>query len=370
MSIEFSQEHEELRQSVRRFLDDKSSEQQVRALMESDEGYDRETWSQMATQLGLQGLIIPEEFGGAGMSQVELTIVMEEMGKSLFCGPYFSTVMAINALHLLGDESSQKELLPGIASGETLATLAFSEEGDGWDVTSVKTEAKESQGVWTLHGEKAYVIDGHIADVLLVIARTEQGLSLFRVAGDSGGLERKLLPTLDLTRKLASVSLSAVPALRISGGEDRSKELEELQSLAIASLAAEQAGGAQQCLEMSTDYAKTRMQFGRAIGSFQAIKHRCADMLVAVEFAKSAAYHAGFAAGGDRDEALLSTSMAKAYCSDAYFDAAADTIQIHGGMGFTWEHPAHLYFKRAKSSSILFGDASHHRERLSHRLSI
>jgi alkylation response protein AidB-like acyl-CoA dehydrogenase len=200
-----------------------------------------------------------------------------------------------------------------------------------------------------------------VADVLLVAAHTDAGLELFRVDADAAGVERRPLPTLDLTRKLAHVSFANTPATRVSR-RDQTAGLGRVLALTVAALAAEQVGGAQKCLEMATEYAKTRLQFGRPIGSFQGIKHKCAEMLVAVEFAKSAAYNACFAAAGDEPDFLESAALAKAYCSEAYFRAAADNIQIHGGMGFTWEHPAHLYFKRAKASELLFGDAAHHRE--------
>ena len=207
------------------------------------------------------------------------------------------------------------------------------------------------------------MLDGHVADTLLVAARTDDGLGLFRVDARAEGLSRALVPSLDTTRKLATVELAATPAQLVSRG-DQTANLERALALTVCALAAEQVGGAQRCLEMATDYAKTRLQFGRPIGSYQAIKHKCADMLVAVEFAKSAAYAACFAAANDAADLLEAAALAKAYCSEAYFQVAAENIQIHGGMGFTWEHPAHLYFKRAKASDLLFGDAAHHRERL------
>jgi alkylation response protein AidB-like acyl-CoA dehydrogenase len=370
MSFTITPEHDELRQTVRRFLAEKSPLTAVRKLMTTDAGFDDGVWKQMAEQIGLQGLIVPEAHGGAGMGPAELAIVMEEMGRVLFCAPFLSTVLATQALVLAGSDDAQKDLLPGIAAGTTRATLAYVERGAGWDPGAARATATQSGSTWKIDGEKAFVLDGHTADVLLVTARTGDGLSLFRVDGDAPGVERKALPTLDLTRKLADVTLKGAPATRIGAAGDATAALERAVRWAIVALAAEQAGGAQRCLETATEYAKTRLQFGRPIGSFQAIKHRCADMLVTVEFAKSAAYAAAAALGEDEDSAAEATAIAKSYCSEAFFQAAGENIQIHGGMGFTWEADAHLYFKRAKSSSLLFGDPVEHRTKLAARLGL
>jgi len=371
MDFEFTQEHDELRQTVRRLLDNDSTEQKVRSVMATDEGFDRALWVKMAEQMGLQGLIIPEEHGGAGMGMVELAIVLEEMGAALLCAPYLSTaVLATSALLHSGDTQAQADILPGIAAGTTIASVALAEPGCGWDFATTQTRATTDGDAWRLDGEKSFVLDGHVADVILVAARTSDGLGLFRIEGVADGLERTLLPTLDLTRKLANLRLAGVRAQRVGSG-DATAVLAHVVRCATVALACEQVGGTQRCLDMATEYAKTRLQFGRAIGSFQAIKHRCADILVDVEFARSAAYYAAFCAAGEREEELaLAVHMAKSFCSDAYFHAAAENIQIHGGMGFTWEHPAHLYFKRAKSSATLFGDAGQHREQLADQLGL
>jgi alkylation response protein AidB-like acyl-CoA dehydrogenase len=371
MDFHFTEEQEELRRTVRRFVESKSEEAVVRRLMQTDEGYDPALWKQMAEQLGLQGLIVPAESGGAGLGFVEMSIVLEEMGRALFCAPFFSSaVLGATTVALGGDDAARADLLPAIASGEKIVSVAIAEDGGGWSPADVKTRAAKKGDGWTLDGVKSYVLDGHVADFLVVAARTPEGLGLFQVAGESPGMKRSLLPTLDLTRKLARIELSATPAHRL-GSADASQAVERVLLFAAVALAAEQVGGAQRCLEMSTEYAKTRLQFGRPIGSFQAIKHRCADMLVEVEFAKSAAYHAAFtAAEGPEKELATAARMAKSYCSEAYLHAAAETIQIHGGMGFTWEHPAHLYFKRAKSSAMLFGDPVYHRERLAQEIGL
>ncbi|MBW3668569.1 MAG: acyl-CoA/acyl-ACP dehydrogenase [Actinobacteria bacterium] len=371
MNFAFSEEQEELRKSVRRFLEDKSPSTEVRRLMETTEGYDAAVWDQMANQLGLQGLAIPEEFGGSGYGYVELIVVLEEMGRALLCAPYFSTIaLAANALLASGDDAAKKEFLPGIASGETIATVALTEDSGRWDEAGITATANKAGDGYTLDGTKSFVLDGHTASLILVAARTGAGIGLFAVDGGAAGLTRTPLSTMDQTRKQARLELSGVPARLVGGEGDGWRILGKTLDLAAIALAAEQVGGAQLCLEMAVQYAKDRVQFGRPIGSFQAIKHKCADMLLEVESAKSAAYYAGWAAAEDNDEVPVVASLAKAYCSDAYFHAAAENIQIHGGIGFTWEHDAHLYFKRAKSSELLFGDPAYHRELLAQRIGL
>jgi alkylation response protein AidB-like acyl-CoA dehydrogenase len=371
MNFAFSEEQEELRSAVRRFMQEKSPETEVRRLMETEDGYDPAVWSQMADQLGLQSLTIPEEYGGSGFSYVELIVVLEEMGNVLLCAPFFSTVaLATNALLTSGDEQAKKDLLPGLASGQTIGTLAITEDNGRWDFDGIALAARESGGSWTLDGHKSFVLDGHSANLILVVGRTPAGLSLFAVEGDAAGLSRTSLPTMDQTRKQARLVFESTPARLIGTNGGAAEGLTKTLDLAAVALAAEQVGGAQHCLDSSVDYAKNRIQFGRPIGSFQAIKHKCADMLLEVESAKSAAYYAGWAAAEDSDELPVVASLAKSYCSEAYFHAAAENIQIHGGIGFTWEHDAHLYFKRAKSSELLFGDPAYHRELLAQRIGI
>ncbi len=371
MNFAFSEEQEELRNIVRQFLEAKSPEAAVREQMDTERGYDPEVWSQMAEQLGLQSLIIPEEFGGQGFGYVELTVVLEEMGRSLVCAPYFSSVvLAANTVLQSGDDDAKAALLPGIASGETIATLAFTEANGKWDESGIEATATDDGGTWKITGTKMYVLDGHVADVVLVAARTRAGVSLFHVPGDAAGLTRTPLSTMDQTRKQAKLDFDGVDATLVGVDGSGWDTLSTVLDLAAVGLAAEQVGGAQMCLDMAVEYAKVRVQFGRPIGSFQAIKHKCADMLLEVESAKSAAYYAGWCASEMNDELPSVASLAKAYCSDAYFHSAAENIQIHGGIGFTWEHPAHLYFKRAKSSELLFGDPTYHRELLAQRIGI
>ena len=367
MNFAFSEEQEELRKTVRAFLEQKSSEAEVRRLMETEEGYDTAVWKQMGEQLGLQGLAIPEEYGGSGYSWIELAIVLEEQGRRLLPAPYFSTVvLAANALLLSGDDAAKKAHLPGIASGETIATLAFTESNGRWDEEGITLTAEGGK----LNGEKMFVLDGHLANLIIVAARSGSGVSLYAVQGDAAGLTRTALSTMDQTRKQAKLEFKDVQGELIGTEGQGWSVLEKVLDLAAVGLANEQVGGAQLVLEMAVQYAKDRIQFGRPIGSFQAIKHKCADMLLEVESAKSAAYYAAWCAAEMNDELPSVASLAKAYCSEAYFHAAAENIQIHGGIGFTWEHPAHLYFKRAKSSELLFGDPTYHRELLAQRIGI
>jgi alkylation response protein AidB-like acyl-CoA dehydrogenase len=371
VNFAFSDEQEELRTIVRQFLENKSDEAAVREQMDTEQGYDEAVWSQMAEQMGLQGLIIPEEFGGSGYSYVELIVVLEEMGRALLCAPYFSSVvLAANALLHSDDDEAKKALLPGIASGETVATLAFTEENGRWDESGITMVATPDGDGWSLSGTKMFVLDGHTADVIVVAARTDAGVSLFHLPGDADGLTRTPLSTMDQTRKQARLDFDGVSATLVGTDGAGWSVMERVLDLTAVALAAEQVGGAQMCLDMAVQYAKDRVQFGRPIGSFQAIKHKCADMLLEVESAKSAAYYAGWCAAELNDELPSVASLAKAYCSEAYFHAAAENIQIHGGIGFTWEHPAHLYFKRAKSSELLFGDPTYHRELLAQRIGI
>jgi alkylation response protein AidB-like acyl-CoA dehydrogenase len=371
MNFGFTAEQDELRKMVRRFLEDKSPETEVRRLMATSEGYDPDVWKLMANELALQGLGIPEKFGGQGFGPVELYVVFEEMGAALMCAPYFSTVaLAATALLNSGDEAAQAAHLPGIASGATIATLATTDDSGNWDLEATGVTATKSGDGYTLTGTKNYVIDGNTANLILVTATTPEGLSLFAVGGGASGLTRTNLPTMDQTRKQSRIEFDKVAAILVGKSGGALAGLEKTMQMAAASLAAEQVGGAQRVLNNAVDYAKNRIQFGRPIGSFQAIKHKCADMLLEVESAKSAAYYAAWASQEDNEELAIASSLAKSYCSEAYFHCAAENIQIHGGIGFTWEHHAHLYFKRAKSSELLLGDPAYHRELLAQRLGI
>lgn len=371
MKVIFSQEQTELRHVLRRFLQEKSAESSVREQMESIEGYDRQVWQQMSEQLGLQSLIIPELAGGEGFGYLELSILMEEMGRALLCAPFFSTiVLAANALIHSEDNDAQAQWLPKIAAGAITATLAHTEENGSWDVNDVHATATPHNERWAISGEKFFVLDGHTADLIILSARTSNGVSLFVVQGSAKGLTRTPMATMDQTRKQASLEFDGVEATLIGVNGNGPEVLRRVLDLAAIALAAEQVGAAQKCLEMAVDYAKLREQFGRSIGSFQAIKHKCADMLLDVESARATAYHASWCADDADEELSTIASLAKSFCSDAFTRTASENIQIHGGIGFTWEHPAHLYFKRAKSSDSLLGDSTYHRDLLATRIGI
>ena len=376
MNFAFSDEQEELRRTIRRFCEERSPSAEVRRLMDTPEGYDEVVWKQMAEELALQGIHVPEEFGGQGFSFVELGIVLEEFGRALFPTPYFSSVaVAANALLNVGSEADKKELLPAIAGGQRIATLALAEPSGRWEAGAITTEATPDGDGYTLTGTKSYVTDGAGASLILVAARLagtsgEDGIGLFAVEGDADGLSRTPLDTIDRTRKQATLQLNGVRGRAIGEpGEAWPALARTLDQVAVC-LSAEMVGGADRCLEMAVQYAKDRVQFGRPIGQFQAVKHRCANMLLQVESARTASYYALWTAAGDDDELGLVAPLAKAFCSEAYFTCASDNIQVHGGIGFTWEHDAHLYFRRAKSSELLFGDAAYHRTRLADRLGI
>jgi alkylation response protein AidB-like acyl-CoA dehydrogenase len=375
MILGVTEEQEELRASVRRFLADRAPITAVRELMETTDGLDAGVWRQAGEQLGLQGIAIPEQYGGAGFSFAEQAIVLEELGAALYGGPYLaSAVLATTALLASPDEDARKAYLPGIASGDTIATLAFTEEDGSWEPDAIRLTANPAQddsaGGWQLDGRKSFVLDGHTANLILVVARTGDALSLFAVPAEASGLTRTALPTLDQTRKLARLDFAAVPATLIGSVGDGQAVLSRTLDVAAIAQAAEQLGGAQRALDMAVEYAKVRHQFGRPIGSFQAIKHRCADLLLEVESLRSAVQYAAAAVAEDSAEVPVVAALVKAYASDVYFHVAAENIQIHGGIGFTWEHDAHLYFKRAKASELFLGDASYHREHLATRIGL
>jgi len=376
MRFAFTDEQEQFRSILRRFLEDKSPTTEVRRLMETETGCDREVWKQLSSELGLTAIHIPESYGGQGFGHVELGIAMEEMGRALLCAPYFaSTVMAATAILEAGTEEQKRALLPAIASGDTIATLAVAEDSGQWNAAGVAATATASTGAYTLDGRKSFVLDGHTADLIVVAARApgsrdEDGLSLFTVAGDAKGLTRTPLQSLDPTRKLARLTLDGVPAELLGAAGKAAGPVARTLDLAAVALANEMVGGAEKLRESAMDYAGMRMQFGRPIASFQTLKHKAADMLIDVELAKSAAYYAAEAAD-ERDPDLPAlASLAKACASEAYMQTAAHTIQIHGGIGFTWDNDTHLWFKRAKSSEVFLGNPAYHRELLMQRWNV
>ena len=379
MDFGFNQEQELLRATARKFFENECTSEFVRARMAEPAGVTDEFWKKLAEQ-GWLGLIYPEDYDGTGLGFVDLTVLMEEMGRAVMPGPFFSTVLLGGlAIHEAGSAAQKKEWLSKISAGQAKATLAFTEPNARWDAAGVTVTARESAGKFTLTGTKLFVLDAHVADVIVVAARTregkrpEEGLSLFLVPKGAKGLDVKLLPTMDQTRKLCEVTFNdvTVGADALLGAKDNAwAPLSRVLDRATVALCAEMCGGAQRVLDMTTDYAKIRVAFGKPIGSYQGVKHRAADMLVEVENAKSLTYYAAWAVDENVPEAPLAASMAKAYVSDAYRRTAGAGIQLHGGIGFTWEHDLHLFFKRAKSSEFTFGDASYHRERVAQLISL
>lgn len=370
MSVGLTAEREELARSVRDFLTERAPMREVRRLMGDPVGFDRDTWQQMGSQLALQGIALSEEYGGAGYGYAELGVVLEQMGRSLTPSPFFACVaLAVPALQAADDKDALRSFGPRLAAGELIATLAWVEDDGAWS-GGTRCVATPSGDGWKLDGHKSYVIDGTNADLILVVAQGPTGPSLFAVEAGASGLERTALPTFDQTRRLARLTFKATPA-RLVGEAGRGEEiLRSALDRACVLLAVEMVGGAQACLDLAVQYAKQREQFGRPIGSFQAIKHKCAEILVELEGARSAAYYGCWAADASPEELPIVASIAKAVGSEAFFRAAADNLQIHGGIGVTWEHDAHLYLKRATASSELLGDPSSHRQRIADLLDL
>jgi alkylation response protein AidB-like acyl-CoA dehydrogenase len=364
--FEFSAEQQALRESVRAFARAVSPEPEVRRAMTRPDGYDRAVWARMAGELGLPGIAVPQQYGGAGAGLVEAAIVLEETGRFLLPGPLLSTLLAAAAIVRVADDRVAGLLLPGICAGETTATLAVAEAGGSWDAGGVRCMATQVAGGWRLDGRKRYVPDAYAAGLIVTAARTPDGVALFAVDRGAGGVTVEPLTAFDLTRRLSDVALDAAPAVPLA--DPGAQPVDEVLDVVGVLVAAEQVGTAQAALDMAVGYARERVQFGRVIGSFQAIKHMCADVLLDVESARSAAYFAAWAADSDPGDLAFAAPLARAFCADTLLAAAALNMQVHGGLCFTWEHPAHLFFRRAKAGALLWGHAQQHRELLVTRL--
>ncbi|WP_152223063.1 acyl-CoA dehydrogenase family protein [Pseudomonas sp. SCB32] len=379
MEFAFTDEQEMIRDSAESFLADASPSSAVRAAMAAG-GHDLALWQRIRDELGWQALLVPEAHGGLGLGFVELAIVQEQLGRRLASLPFFASTLAVCALRVLGNEAQQARWLPGLAEGSLSATLALGAQGAP-DASAVQVQVRPEGDGFVLDGRLRPVLDGHSADLLLIPARlagsqVEEGVCLFAVPAASEGLQRRALPTLDQTRQLAEVELNGLylPADALLGAAGAAwPALDKVLQLAAVTLAAEQVGGAQQALDLTVAYTQERRQFGRPVGSFQALKHRMADMMLQVECARSALYYAACVAqealDGQGDSALaaelpLAAALAKSQASEAFFHGAAESIQLHGGVGFTWEYDPHLYFKRARASESLFGTPAWHRERI------
>jgi alkylation response protein AidB-like acyl-CoA dehydrogenase len=379
MRLAPNEEQEALREAARAFLAEWSSSAAVRRAMGGELGFEPETWKHIAGELGWTGVAIPEAYGGAGLGLVELAMLLEPMGEALLCAPFLSTVcLAAPVLLEAGSEAQRREHLGAIAEGRLVAALAWTEAGGRWDAEGIETQARRAGSEWVLAGEKRFVLDGHCADLLVVPARRAgsrgaEGVSLFAVPAGAPGVERRAHVTMDATRRLADVTLRDVrlPADALLGEEGEGMApLERAFERACVALAAEQTGGAQRCLDLAVAHARERVQFGRPIGSFQAIQHRCADMMVAVESARSAAWYAACAVAEGHADLAEVASLAKAWCSEAYFGCAAAALQVHGGVGFTWEYDVHLHLKRARAMESFLGSPAFHRERVAGRIGL
>nr|WP_234712813.1 acyl-CoA dehydrogenase family protein [Mycolicibacterium komanii]CRL70770.1 acyl-CoA dehydrogenase [Mycolicibacterium komanii] len=357
----FTEEQGQLRDAVRKFSAEHFSEETVRGLMESDPPFDPKVWARLGAELGVLGLSVPEADGGVGGTLIDQAVAIEELGARLACGPLFGTVyLAIPALVAASSGPVRDELLGDLVEGRRTAAFAVVDTAGAFDPDAVAVTAAAD----ALSGNVAQVVDGGIADVLLVAARSGDGVALYAVDAAGEGVQRTPLATLDLTRSEANVTLTDAPARVIAGPDEAARVIDHALQVGAALLAVEQVGAAQHLLDLAVDYAKSRLQFGRPIGSFQAVKHRLANLLVDVEHARSAAYHAIWALADGSDDPALATSIAQAVCSGALTHVANDTIQVHGGIGFTWEHQAHLYYKRAATDAVLLGSAEQHRDRV------
>lgn len=347
---------------MHKLMRDGSTETAVRTVMETESGFDASLWHRLG-EMGVTGLVIDEAFGGSGVGPMEVEAVMEEAGAALLCAPLLASgVIAAEFLQALADDECGRRLLPEIASGASIASVVFTGDSGCWTPEGVSVTAAESNGAWVLNGRGNYVLHGNNANVLLVIAGTGGGLQAFEVDPASAGVMVQRLPTLDRTLRLASVDFNDAAGSLIRSTVPVWDAAERALNLALVALAGEQAGGARRVLEFTVEYAKTRVQFGRQIGSFQAIKHMAADLLIETESAISAARHAAACLADDSGQTREAISLAGFACADAYVKTAADAVQMHGGIAFTWEHPAHLYLKRARSDAQLFGDSDRHRE--------
>ena len=383
MEFSFTEEQLMIRDTAESFLKEVSTSSAIRNAMESERGFNDNTWQRLCTEMGWQATHIPEEYGGFGLGYVELVIMLEQMGQYLFCSPFFSTVcLGANALLIAGSEAQKQRYLPQICEGSITATLAYTGSSGSWDANAVDATVSVKDNEYVLNGTYRYVPNGHTADVIIVAARNtdtsgQNGISLFVLDANTQGVSCEYLPTMDQTKKQAQIVLeNVVVSEQALMGEYANAWplLDKIINLATIATAAEQVGGAQQVLDLSVEYGKERVQFGRPIAGFQAVKHQAADMMQRTEVARSAIYYAACVAEEAISGGLLANelseaaSVAKSYCSDCYFKNAGDAIQLHGGVGFTWEYDVHLYFKRAKSSEVFLGNGAYHREKIAQML--
>lgn len=357
MQFGLTETQQMLKHEARRFFPSECPIAEVRRLMETDGAYDEALWQKIA-QHGWTGILFDEELGGMGLGLVEMAVAAEEMGRALLPGPFFSTVFVAGALLNVLPEG--RGGLRSICEGSARATLALLEESACWDPAAVSMKWKNGR----LSGTKLLVPDAATADLLLCVARSAGELVIAQVCSSARGVTIGRMPSLDQTRQLYSVRFDDVQAEVLAGGDQAQAALDRAMDIATVALVAEMVGGMERIMELSVEYAKTRKQFGKPIGQFQSVQHQCADMLLLTESSRSAAYYAAWALNQGTADARTAVSVAKAYASEAYREVGNRAIQVHGGMGFTWENDIHLYYRRAKASEIAFGDAAFHRERI------
>jgi alkylation response protein AidB-like acyl-CoA dehydrogenase len=373
MDFGFSEEQKLLRRTAREFLERECSMATVRELMQSESGYDPAIWTKMA-ELGWLGLLLPEKYGGVDLACVDLVLLLEEMGRALLPSPFFGNLLGTLAVLYAGNETQKEEILMAVAAGDRILTLAITEEAGTENAGDIALRAENESGRFRLTGTKLFVPDGGNADALVVVARTgregEGGISLLLVDRDAPGIEITPLKSMDQTRRISEVCFEGTPAQLLGTENEGWKTWGRVRDVALLALSADAVGGCGKVLEDSVNHAKERVQFGRPIGVNQAVKHRCADMLIQVESSRSITYYAAWALSEGLEEATLAAAMAKAHTGDAYREASAENIQIHGGVGFTWEYDCHLYFRRAIVGEATFGSPSDHRERVAQMLNL
>jgi alkylation response protein AidB-like acyl-CoA dehydrogenase len=355
-----------LKNTVRKFLAAECPPAEVRKIIETEDKFDAALWKKMAEQ-GWMGIIFPEAYGGFGMSAVEMAAVLEEMGRALLPGPFLSTLTVGAIINEAGDDAQKKRYLSPICAGDAKATLALLEDNASWAPSAVSMRAVPKTGQYALNGRKLFVTDAGIADFLVVAAKLEGELTLFVVPKNAHGLNISAMNGMDISRKLHEVTFEnvmAAPEAMLASSQHATEALDRALNIATVAISAEMVGGMQRLLEITVEYAKTRKQFGKAIGSFQAVQHQCADMLLFTENSRSAAYYAAYSVSEGTPDAAAAVSVAKSYASDAYRECGNRAIQVHGGMGFLWENDCHLFYRRAKASEEAFGDALYHRERI------
>ena len=370
MDFSFTSDQQLLKNSARAFLDEHCKPAAVRALWDDPRGTSDAMWKDIA-QLGWLGLALSETHGGSDLGMVETALLLEEMGRASYPGPYLPTVLVAKAIEEAGTDAQKKRWLPAIANGSARATVALLDGELSWDTSSIATHAQKTGAGWTLSGSKPFVAWAHVADVILVPARTEDGLTLFLVEPGWAGLKQTPVTGMDLATRWVNLALDSVPVTKdavLGSARNGDTILQTLMRRGAVGAAAEMLGAARRCLDMAVEYAKVREQFGQPIGSFQAIRHKCAEMLLEVENSHAAVYYAAWALDANAEDADVAASVAKAYVGDASRKVCGEAIQVHGGIGFTWEYDLHLYFKRAKALEVQYGDADYHRELIAQRV--